>query len=39
MQEELQPITTYYFDGQGKAIRPMITILMARAINYQKARK
>jgi decaprenyl-diphosphate synthase subunit 1 len=39
MQEELQPISTYYFDGQGKAIRPMITMLMARAINYHKGRK
>ncbi|KAH0952497.1 hypothetical protein HN011_001017 [Eciton burchellii] len=38
MQEELQPISTYYFDGQGKAIRPMITMLMARAINYHKGR-
>ncbi|KAG5317783.1 DPS1 synthase, partial [Pseudoatta argentina] len=36
--EELQPISTYYFDGQGKAIRPMLTILMARAINYHKGR-
>lgn len=38
-QEELHPISTYYFDGQGKAIRPMFTILMARAINYHKGRK
>ncbi|XP_071629765.1 all trans-polyprenyl-diphosphate synthase PDSS1 [Temnothorax longispinosus] len=37
-QEELQPISTYYFDGQGKAVRPMFTILMARAINYHKGR-
>ncbi|KAG5312130.1 DPS1 synthase, partial [Acromyrmex insinuator] len=36
--EELQPISTYYFDGQGKAVRPMFTILMARAINYHKGR-
>ncbi|KAG5325912.1 DPS1 synthase, partial [Acromyrmex heyeri] len=36
--EELQPISTYYFDGQGKAIRPMFTILMARAINYHKGK-
>ncbi|GLV41305.1 qless [Carabus blaptoides fortunei] len=33
-QEEVKNIVTYYFDGQGKAIRPMIAILMARAINY-----
>ncbi|XP_017772351.1 PREDICTED: decaprenyl-diphosphate synthase subunit 1 [Nicrophorus vespilloides] len=33
-QEELHEIATYYFDGQGKAIRPMVAILMARAINY-----
>lgn len=38
-QEELQPISTYYLDGQGKAIRPILTILMARAINYHKGRK
>nr|CAD7432821.1 unnamed protein product [Timema monikensis] len=31
---ELQSIATYYFDGQGKALRPMVAILMARAINY-----
>ncbi|XP_012216105.1 all trans-polyprenyl-diphosphate synthase PDSS1 [Linepithema humile] len=37
-QEELQPISTYYLDGQGKAVRPMLTILMARAINYHKGR-
>ncbi|CAH1128690.1 unnamed protein product [Ceutorhynchus assimilis] len=33
-QEDLYEIATYYFDGNGKAIRPMVTILMARAINY-----
>lgn len=33
-QGELYEIATYYFDGQGKAIRPMVAILMARAINY-----
>ncbi|KAF6206717.1 hypothetical protein GE061_017953 [Apolygus lucorum] len=32
--EELQRISTYYFDGQGKSIRPMIVLLMARALNY-----
>lgn len=34
--EELQTIATYYFDGQGKALRPMIAILMARASNYHQ---
>lgn len=33
-QEELHTIATYYFDGQGKALRPMVAILMARAINH-----
>lgn len=37
-QEDLRPISTYYLDGQGKAIRPILTILMARAINYHKGR-
>lgn len=36
MQEELRNISMYYFDGQGKAIRPLFAILMARAINYHK---
>ncbi|EFN76575.1 Decaprenyl-diphosphate synthase subunit 1 [Harpegnathos saltator] len=35
-QKELQPIATYYMDGQGKALRPMLSILMARVINYHK---
>ncbi|XP_066149723.1 all trans-polyprenyl-diphosphate synthase PDSS1 [Euwallacea fornicatus] len=33
-QEDLYEIATYYFDGNGKALRPMVAILMARAINY-----
>ncbi|CAH0702923.1 unnamed protein product [Spodoptera exigua] len=33
-QSELNTIATYYFDGQGKALRPMVAILMARAVNY-----
>lgn len=33
-EPELKTIATYYFDGQGKALRPMVAILMARAINY-----
>lgn len=34
--DELGKIATYYFDGHGKALRPMVTILMARAINCHK---
>lgn len=30
---DLCDVTKYYFDGQGKALRPTITILMAKAIN------
>lgn len=33
-QPELDTIASYYFDGQGKALRPMVTLLMAKAINY-----
>ncbi|XP_055679063.1 all trans-polyprenyl-diphosphate synthase PDSS1 isoform X1 [Lutzomyia longipalpis] len=33
-QPELDSIASYYFDGQGKALRPMVTLLMAKAINY-----
>lgn len=29
----LQEMATYYFDGQGKAVRPVLTMLMARAVN------
>ncbi|XP_071530695.1 all trans-polyprenyl-diphosphate synthase PDSS1 [Panulirus ornatus] len=32
-QFDLHEIAKYYFDGQGKAVRPMITVLMSRAIN------
>lgn len=32
-QAELEEIATYYFDGQGKAYRPMIVILIGRAFN------
>ncbi|VVC97589.1 unnamed protein product [Leptidea sinapis] len=31
-QPELNTIATYYFDGQGKALRPMVAILMAKAV-------
>lgn len=30
---ELEEIASYYFDGQGKAFRPMIVVLIARALN------
>lgn len=30
----LQQISGYYFDGQGKAFRPVMVVLMARALNY-----
>ncbi|XP_061515482.1 all trans-polyprenyl-diphosphate synthase PDSS1 isoform X4 [Anopheles gambiae] len=32
--QELNKIAVYYFDGQGKAFRPMVAILMAKALNY-----
>ena len=32
-RQELEEIATYYFDGQGKAYRPMIVILIGRAYN------
>ena len=31
---ELEEIAGYYFDGQGKAFRPMIVVLIARALNH-----
>uniref|UniRef100_A0A3B4ZMM2 All trans-polyprenyl-diphosphate synthase PDSS1 n=1 Tax=Stegastes partitus TaxID=144197 RepID=A0A3B4ZMM2_9TELE len=31
--DELKFLCDYYFDGKGKAIRPMIVVLMARALN------
>lgn len=31
---ELEQIAGYYFDGQGKAFRPMIVVLVARALNF-----
>lgn len=30
---ELEEIASYYFDGQGKAFRPTIVVLIARALN------
>ena len=30
---QLTDIATYYFDGQGKVTRPVLTMLMARALN------
>ncbi|KAI1289502.1 All trans-polyprenyl-diphosphate synthase PDSS1 [Halotydeus destructor] len=33
-RNELEEIASYYFDGQGKAFRPMIVVLIAKALNY-----
>ncbi|XP_054707446.1 all trans-polyprenyl-diphosphate synthase PDSS1-like [Uloborus diversus] len=30
----LEQISSYYFDGHGKAFRPVMVVLMARALNY-----
>lgn len=30
---ELKEMSEYYFDGKGKAFRPIIVVLMARACN------
>lgn len=35
---ELESIAGYYFDGQGKAYRPMVVVLVARALNYHLTR-
>lgn len=35
---ELKSVCEYYFDGTGKAIRPMIIVLMARALNIHSDR-
>jgi len=32
-QDDLKQIATYYFDGQGKSFRPMVALVMARAVN------
>jgi len=37
-KKELSEIASYYFDAQGKAFRPMIVVLMARALNYHANR-
>ncbi|XP_077409926.1 all trans-polyprenyl-diphosphate synthase PDSS1 isoform X2 [Vanacampus margaritifer] len=37
-KEELKSLCDYYFDGKGKAIRPIIVILMARALNIHSNR-
>uniref|UniRef100_A0A8C6TLS0 All trans-polyprenyl-diphosphate synthase PDSS1 n=1 Tax=Neogobius melanostomus TaxID=47308 RepID=A0A8C6TLS0_9GOBI len=36
---ELKSLCDYYFDGNGKAIRPMIVVLMARAMNIHSNRE
>lgn len=38
-KEELKFLCDYYFDGKGKAIRPMIVVLMARALNIHSNRE
>ncbi|XP_071397938.1 all trans-polyprenyl-diphosphate synthase PDSS1 [Centroberyx affinis] len=35
---ELKSLCDYYFDGKGKAFRPMIVVLMARALNIHSNR-
>uniref|UniRef100_A0A3B3SD14 All trans-polyprenyl-diphosphate synthase PDSS1 n=1 Tax=Paramormyrops kingsleyae TaxID=1676925 RepID=A0A3B3SD14_9TELE len=35
---ELKSLCDYYFDGKGKAFRPMIVVLMARACNLHSHR-
>uniref|UniRef100_A0A3P8XRZ8 All trans-polyprenyl-diphosphate synthase PDSS1 n=1 Tax=Esox lucius TaxID=8010 RepID=A0A3P8XRZ8_ESOLU len=37
-KSELKSLCDYYFDGQGKAFRPMIVVLMARACNIHSNR-
>ena len=32
-KDELKEIADYYFDGKGKFFRPMVALLMAKAIN------
>ena len=27
-------MANYYFDGQGKAVRPILTMLMSQAVNF-----
>jgi len=34
MSPTLAEMATYYFDGQGKAVRPALTMLMAKAVNH-----
>jgi decaprenyl-diphosphate synthase subunit 1 len=36
-KEELAEIARYYFDGQGKAFRPMIIMLVAKALNVHNS--
>ena len=31
---ELLDVSEYYFDGQGKMFRPMLVMLMAKAVNF-----
>jgi len=34
MSPTLAEMATYYFDGQGKAVRPALTMLMGKAVNH-----
>ncbi|KAG9356107.1 hypothetical protein JZ751_000951 [Albula glossodonta] len=38
-KSELKALCEYYFDGKGKALRPMIVVLMARACNLHSNRE
>ncbi|XP_077566670.1 all trans-polyprenyl-diphosphate synthase PDSS1-like [Stigmatopora nigra] len=38
-KKELKSLCDYYFDGKGKAIRPTIVVLMARALNVHSDRR
>jgi geranylgeranyl pyrophosphate synthase len=33
---ELREMAQYYFDGQGKTFRPLIVLLMAKALNVHE---
>ncbi|XP_063425307.1 all trans-polyprenyl-diphosphate synthase PDSS1-like [Mytilus trossulus] len=33
-KDELKDIADYYFDGKGKFFRPMVALLMAKAVNF-----
>ncbi|XP_064594910.1 all trans-polyprenyl-diphosphate synthase PDSS1-like [Liolophura sinensis] len=35
-KKEIQELAQYYFDGQGKAFRPMIVLLISKACNFHQ---